>query len=70
MRIQIRNKREDPIFLISRAVKNQLEKLLPYPYVGSAELLEPLEGLNSQLTRGNNDCSCQEFNQSINGDKK
>ncbi len=50
-------------------MNNQLEKLLPYPYVGSAELLEPLVGLDSQLTRGNNHYSCQEFNQSINGTK-
>jgi hypothetical protein len=54
MRIPIRREREGPIFLISRAVKNLQEKLLPYPYVGSAELLEPLVGLHSQLTRGNN----------------
>jgi hypothetical protein len=64
MRIQIRNKRENPIFnifyqIFNLNVKNQLEKLLPYPYVGSAELLEPLVGLNSQLTRGHNHCSCQ-----------
>jgi hypothetical protein len=64
MRIQ----RRSYIFIL-RAVNNQLEKLLPYPYVGSAELLEPLVGLDSQLTRGHNHWSWQEFNQSINGKK-